>query len=525
MLMNWDNQYTSTRKPVFAKNIVSTSQPLAAQAGLHMLIHGGNAVDAAIATAITLTIVEPTSNGLGSDAFAIIWDGKELSGINGSGRSPKAWTTEQFNGHTSIPRLGWNSISVPGAVDVWSSLSKRFGRLPFKELFQPAINYAKNGFLISKVLSENWPNPNGGYAEFPEIIKGFCPNGKSLLTGELFNYPDQAKTLERIAESNGQDFYIGEIAEKIIEDSKRHDALMTMDDLANHKSEWVDPISQDYEDIKLHEIPPNGQGLAALIALGILKHLDVKQYPIDSADFIHIQLEAMKLALADAFEYIGDPTSMNINETHLLKESHLKERACLIDMAKACHPKASIFDDHGTVYLTAADEDGMMVSFIQSNYQGFGSGIVIPGTGIAMNNRASGFSLTPGHPNQVDGGKRPFHTIIPGFITKDNQPLMSFGVMGGHMQAQGHVQTTVRMFSFNQNIQAACDAPRWFLSETFELGLEEGISQSVKEDLMKRGHKMLKGNAFFGRGQFILKLKDGYVAASDPRADGYPVGY
>ncbi len=524
--MTFDFPYPSQRMPVMAKNVVATSQPLAAQAGLRMLLQGGNAVDAALATAICLTVVEPTSNGIGSDAFCILWDGQKLHGLNASGRSPKALSPERFKGLSEMPVDGWDSVTVPGCVSAWVELSSKFGKLPFEKLFEVAIDYARNGFLVSPVTANSWQSQAKHFQKFPEFAKHFMPNGHAPKAGEVFKYPQQATTLELIAATQGEAFYRGELAEKIVADAKRHDALMTLDDLAEHKADWVGTVSQDYKDVTLHEIPPNGQGLAALIALGILRHVDIAQYPVDSADCLHLQIEAMKLALADAYRYISDASTMELSPKDLLDPAYLATRAKEIDLSKAKDFKHGTPKGKSTVYLTAADASGMMVSLIQSNYYGFGSGIVAPGTGISLQNRGYGFSLQEGHPNQVAGGKRPFHTIIPAFVTRGNQPLMSFGVMGGPMQAQGHVQMMLRIFDYGQNPQTASDAPRWRIEQGLEVSLEPGINPDVIKTLKAKGHLItLADSTGFGGAQLIYKTEHGYIAGSDHRKDGLAIGY
>lgn len=524
---SWDFPYPSQRMPVFAKNVVSTSQPLAAQAGLRMMLKGGNAVDAALATAIALTVVEPVSNGIGSDAFAIVWDGHKLCGLNASGRSPLAWTPERFAGLKKMPALGWDAVTVPGAVDAWVTLSDRFGRLPFTDLFGPAIHYARTGFLVSPKTAAKWAKTPKLYKDYPDFASAFLPGGKAPAIGELFRFPEQGDTLEEIARTKGESFYRGELAGRIIAYAKTTGGAMTETDLAQHRSDWVEPIALEYQGVYLNEIPPNGQGLAALIALGIIRHHNIMQYPVDSADSLHLQVEAMKIALAEAYRHIADPACMEVDPDAFLDDAFLANRAAEIDMAHAKHFSSALPVDVGTVYLTAADETGMMVSFIQSNFNGFGSGIVVPGTGISMQNRASGFTLEPGHPNQVDGGKRPFHTIIPGFVMRDNKPLMSFGVMGGPMQAQGHVQMMIRIFGYGQNPQAASDAPRWQVFEGGRIALEEGISDEIRQELEHRGHHLMPDTpeTIFGGAQLIYRLEGGFCAASDHRKDGEAVGF
>jgi len=524
---SWKFPYPSQRMPVFAKNVVATSQPLAAQAGLRMLLKGGNAVDAALATAIALTVVEPASNGIGSDAFAIVWDGCKLHGLNASGRSPQAWTPARFSGLTQMPLQGWDAVTVPGAVDAWVKLSERFGTLPFPDVFAPAIHYARSGFPVSPKTAAKWAQTPQIYKDYSDFAAAFLPNGKAPGVGEFFRFPDQANTLEEIAGSRGESFYRGELAKRIVAHAQATGGTMREADLAQHQSDWVEPIALEYQGVSLQEIPPNGQGLAALIALGILKHHNLRQYPADSADSLHLQFEAMKIALAEAHRYIADPAYMPVDALAFLNGDFLSKRAAEIDMHQAKRYRSGLPAEGGTVYLTAADESGRMVSFIQSNYNGFGSGIVVPGTGISLQNRASGFTLEPGHPNQVGGGKRPFHTIIPGFVMKNNKPLMSFGVMGGDMQAQGHVQMMIRVFDYGQNPQAASDAPRWHVFTDGRVALEGGFSASVVEGLTRRGHQIILGQpeSLFGGAQLIYRLNDGYCAASDHRKDGQAVGF
>ncbi|HQE94164.1 MAG TPA: gamma-glutamyltransferase family protein [Anaerolineae bacterium] len=524
----WDLPYPSRRMPILAQNVVATSQPLAAQAGLDALRRGGNAVDAALATAIALTVVEPTSNGLGSDAFAIVWDGAGLHGLNASGRAPQALTPERFAGLKQMPTIGWDPVTVPGAVSAWAALAERFGKLPFAELFTAAIHYARDGFLVSPITARAWAGVLQRYADYPAFAATFAPDGRAPHPGELFRCPDQARTLETIAATQGEAFYRGALAERIVAHAQATGGLMTVDDLASHAPEWVTPLAQIYRGYCLHEIPPNGQGLAALIALGILQHFDLAQYPVDSADSIHLQVEAMKLAFAEAHRHIADPAWMDIPPQALLDETFLAERARQIRMDAAQFPAAALPTDHGTVYLAAADAEGMMVSYIQSNYMGFGSGIVVPGTGISLQNRGAGFRLEAGHPNRVAGGKRPYHTIIPGFVTQAGKPVMSCGVMGGAMQPQGHVQMMVRLFDYGQNPQAASDAPRWYIEENpTELSLEPGFAPEVVAELRRRGHHVTADlpPGRFGGAQLIYRLESGYCAGTDWRKDGQATGY
>lgn len=518
--------YRSQRMPVMAGNIVATSQPLAAQAGLSMLAAGGNAVDAALCTAITLTVVEPTSNGIGSDAFAIVWDGSNLHGLNGSGRSPSTWTFDRFSHLPEMPSTGWDSVTVPGAVSVWVALSEKFGRLTFADLFQPAIRYAREGFPVSPITADQWKLAAVKFKDFPDFGKAFLIDGRSPAAGEVFRCPAQAETLSEIAETGGLSFYNGELARNMVECSRSQRGALQMEDLSSHRPEWVTPISIEYRGLRLHELPPNGQGLAALVAAGVLGEFDLKGFSVDSADSLHLQIEAMKIGFAVVSRHLADPGFMSCDPESFLTPEFLQPKAKQIDMTRARSWDAEIPHDRGTVYLTAADESGMIVSFIQSNYMGFGSGVVVPGTGISLQNRGAGFSLEKGHPNQVDGGKRPYHTIIPAFVTRDDKPVMSFGVMGGHMQPQGHLQMMTRIFDYGQNPQAASDAPRWCITPKGDVAVESGIDKSVLDDLSSRGHSILtdQPQSLFGGAQLIYCQGKHYLGASDHRKDGMAVG-
>jgi gamma-glutamyltranspeptidase/glutathione hydrolase len=525
---DWQFPYPSQRMPILARNAVATSQPLAAQAGLRMLLKGGNAVDAILATAITLTVVEPTSNGIGSDAFCILWDGKELHGLNASGRSPAAWTLDRFKGLKTMPDRGWDSVTVPGAVSAWSELSRRFGKLPFADLFEPAIDYAGDGYIVSPTIARLWAGGAQQLASQPGFAEAFMPRGRAPEAGERFACPAQARTLKRIAETRGEDFYKGELAAKMAAHCKEHGGVMTVEDLASHKVDWVGTVSHDYRGYTVHEIPPNGQGIGALVSLGILEDFDVAGMAVDSADSLHVQIEAMKLAFADIYEHVSDADTMRVRSADLLDREYLRSRGRLIDMKKAQNPRHGTPGRGGTVYLTAADQSGMMVSYIQSNYKGFGSGVVVPGTGISLQDRAFGFSLRPDHANVVGPRKRPFHTIIPAFVTRDGKPLISFGVMGAAMQPQAHSQIMVRLVDYGQNPQAASDAPRWRVYEGLDVEFESGVRAEVLNDLKARGHQVRVADPLateFGRFQMIYKLEDGYLAASERRADGQAVGF
>ncbi len=540
MPFNYANPYTSTRIPVFARNVVSTSHPLAAQAGLRMLYQGGNAVDAAIAAAAAITLTEPVSNGLGSDAFCILWDGQRLHGLNASGHAPQAWTPEYFHARygsdaKTPPKRGIDSVTVPGAVAGWMALSARFGKLPLADLMEPAIEIAERGYLLPPVVQQKWAAATPELQSLPGFAQAFLPWGRAPRVGELFRFPAAARALRLIAQSKGEAFYRGEIAQAIARFCAAHKGSLTAADMASYQPEWVTPIAQDYRGHTLHEIPPNGQGIAALIALGILKNFDLASHAVDSVDSQHLQIEAMKLAFADVYRYVADPRFMEFSPERLLDASYLASRARLIDLKKAQDFGAGNPVKGGTIYLTAADEGGMMVSFIQSNYMGFGSGCVEPEFGISLQNRGHGFSVDPAGANRanlVAPLKRPFHTIIPAFLSRDGQPVMSYGVMGGNMQPQGHMQTLVRMLDYGQSPQAACDAPRWRFNAGLEINVEAGMDKATVHGLAERGHHVeVIEDSYqdFGAGQFIWRMGDpkveGYLAASDARRDGLAAGF
>jgi len=426
-----------------------------------------------------------------------------------------------------MPFIGWDVVTIPGAVSGWFELSNRFGRLPFETLFQPGIKYAKKGFHVSPITAKIWKEVIGKYKEFPEFINNFTFQGRSPEVGEKICFINQANTLSEIARTKTHSFYQGRLADKIVAHAQSTGGFITKDDLLNHQAEWVEPISIHYKGFDIHEIPPNGQGIAALIMLGILSHLNIEKYPLDSVDSIHLQIEAMELAFADLYQYISDSDYMNINYHDLLNESYLFERAKCIHLNEAQNISYGIPEEHGdTVYLTTADEDGMMVSFIQSNYTDFGSGIVVPGTGISLQSRGACFSLKKNHPNQIAGGKKPFHTIIPAFVTKKGKPVMSFGVMGGAMQPQGQTQILVRMIDYHQNSQTASDALRWCVLSDRIVAFEKGTSEEVIRELKKRGHKItIRDSSLFGGAQLIHKIDQGYCGASDHRKDGQAVGF
>ena len=535
MQFDWNNPYRTIRSPVMARNIVSTSQPLASQAGLRMLYQGGNAVDAAIATAAAMTIVEPVSNGLGSDNFALVWAEGQLHGLNASGVAPAAWNPDYFERRHGgvIPERGWDAVTTPGAVAGWVALSERFGKLPFADLLEPAIELAERGHAVAQIVSDKWARQLPVLQDQPGFAEVFMPYGRAPAPGERFVFTAAGKTLRAIADSKGEAFYRGEIAHRLAAHAGAHGGSMTEADLASYRPEWVEPISKDYAGFTVHEMPPNGQGIAALMALGMLDKLDLAAHPIDSVVSQHLQIEAMKLAFADTYRWVAQESFMrHVSTADLLSDVYLSERVRLIDPLRASHFQHGTPPRGGTIYLSAADESGMMVSLIQSSYMGFGSGIVVPGIGVSLQNRGKGFTLESGHPNQVLGGKRPFHTIIPGFLTRGGQPQMAFGVMGGNMQPQGHLQALVRMLTHCQQPQAACDAPRWKVGAGLSIDCEPTMDPALVQGLRDRGHQVeAHGDTYmdFGAGQFVWRLSDdlddGYVAASDSRRDGHAAGY
>ncbi len=537
MTFDYRNPYNFARLPVFARNVVATSHPLAAQVGLAVLQQGGNAVDAAVATAAALTVVEPVNNGLGSDAFCILWDGSSLHGLNGAGRAPQAWSADYFHKRygshaTTPPKRGMDSVTVPGAVSAWAALSKRFGKLPFAALMQGAIDLAERGCCVPVVVQQKWAAAAQELHALPGFAQAFLPRGRAPMVGEWFGFPAAARALRSIAQSQGESFYRGDIAAAMASFAAQHGGALSLHDLAAHQCEWVTPISHGYRGYTLHEIPPNGQGIAALMAMGIVQQFDLADMDVDGVDAQHVQIEAMKLAFADVYRYVAEPACMQVSVEQMLSDDYLAARARMIDMRRAQTFHAGTPDEThrrgGTVYLSTADESGMMVSFIQSNYLGFGSGCVEPSFGISLQNRGHGFSLDQSSPNQVAPGKRPFHTIIPAFLTREGQPVMSFGVMGANMQPQGHMQTLVRMLDHGQNPQTACDAPRWCFESGLSVKVEAAMAAGTVQALAERGHQTsVQHNSYqdFGAGQFIWRLgepaSDGYVAASDGRRDGY----
>jgi len=521
--------HPSRRMAVFAKKgMVAASQPLAAQAGLEILKKGGNAVDAAIASAAALTVVEPASNGIGGDAFAILWYKGKLYGLNGSGPSPKSISVEAVKerGHEKMPAFGIIPVTVPGVPRSWAALSKRFGRLSLSEVLQPAIRYAREGYPVSPVLAKNWQAAYRRYSslkgpEFQPWFDTFTLSGKPPQPGEVWASPDHARTLELIGKTEGESFYRGELAEKIDQFFRKHGGFLSGEDLADFSPEWVEPVSIPYRGYHIWELPPNGQGLVALMALNI-----VKQFPLermDETEWFHHQIEALKLAFADGKAQITDPAFMKTEISRWLSEEYAKKRAAEVT-SFASEPGPVSVPKGGTVYLATADEEGNMVSYIQSNYMGFGSGIVIPGTGIAMQNRGADFSLDEGHPNVLMPGKRTYHTIIPGFLTKGKEAVGPFGVMGGYMQPQGHMQVVMNLLDKHLNPQAALDAPRWQWLEGKKVAVEHGFPEHLAKALARKGHQIqvfLESDSF-GRGQIIIRNPETgvYAGGTEPRTDG-----
>ena len=531
------NPYPRSRKAVYAKNgMVATGSVTASQAGLAILRQGGNAIDAAVATAATLTVVEPTSNGLGADAFAIIHRAgdNQLYGLNSSGPAPRGLAAESLTsrGLTSMPTFGWTPVDIPGAPAAWAALVQRFGKLSLAEDLAPAIAYAKQGYAISQVLGFYWQRAALSYRRaaakdpafaklFAEWERVFAPGGHTPATGDIWRSPDHAATLQAIADSNAEAMYRGALAKRIAEFSEATGGYLRADDLAAFQPEWVTPLSVRYHGYDVFELPPNGQGIAALEALGILDGFEFAGR--DNFNTTHRQIEAIKLGFADLFAHVGDPAAMTLDPAALLSPQYLASQRARIG-ASAMTPAPSDPNTAGTVYLCAADGDGNMISYIQSNYMGFGSGIVVPGTGIALNNRGNNFSLTPSSPNYLQGGKRPLNTIIPGFLTKDGQPVGPFGVMGGFMQPQGHVQVLMNAIDFGLDPQGALDAPRWQWYADKHVDFEPEFSTSLLAQLRAAGHDVTVNPEpnTFGRGQIIWRnpATGTLVGGSESRTDG-----
>lgn len=528
------HKYGSKRNLVYGKNgMVASSHPLASQAGIDIMKNGGNAIDGAIATAAALTVVEPTSNGIGGDAFALVWSKGKLYGLNSSGPAPKALTYEAMEklGLETMPTYGFTSVTVPGVPAAWNELSSEFGKLTLREALDPAINIAREGHPVAPTVAKCW---NNAYKKYSEKLKGeefkpwfetFAPKGRAPRPGEIWASKDHGESLKEIGDTNAESFYRGNIADKIDEYSRKYGGYIRKEDLAEYKPQWVEPIKVNYRGYDVWEIPPNGHGIVALMALNILNNFDLKEK--DSVETYHTIMEAMKLAFVDGKEYIGDVHHMTVKIEELLSPEYGKERAKLIG-EKALKPEVGQPGKGGTVYFATADGEGNMVSYIQSNYTGFGSGLVVPGTGIALHNRGNNFNIKKGHCNCVGPGKKPYHTIIPGFMTKNGKPVGPFGVMGAFMQPHGHVQVVTNTVDFQLNPQDALDAPRWQWIKDKTISLEDSFPNSVALSLLERGHDLRSeiDNGSFGRGQIIWKDENGVLCGgTESRADGHIAVY
>ena len=537
----------ATRSDVIAPNVMAaTSHPLATQIALEIMRKGGNAIDASIAANAALGLMEPTGCGVGGDLFAIVWDGRSRSlyGLNASGRSPRSLTRDWFieHGLAAIPGYGPLPVSVPGAVDGWFELHGRFGHLPMKEILQPTIDYARNGHPVHEFIQYGWECDVGRLAAYPGFAEQMTIGGRAPDVGELWRNPNLANTLERIADEGRDVFYRGEIARVIGEYMQENGGFLSYEDMAAHTSDWVEPVSVNYRGYDVWELPPNGQGIAALQMLNILERHDLSALGFGSANYIHLFLEAKKLAFEDRARFYADPDFMEVPVSALLSAEYAAERDRLIDMSAAAgeypHGDPGALRRGDTVYLTTADREGNMVSLIQSNYRGMGSGMTPPGLGFVLQDRGELFSLEANHPNSFAPGKRPFHTIIPAFITKEGEPWISFGVMGGDMQPQGHVQIVVNLIDFGMGLQAAGDAPRIYHRGSSEptggsmrgggvVSLETGIDYRVIRELVRRGHTIQAGVGDFGGYQAIMKDAGHgvYFGASESRKDGQAAGF
>jgi len=536
----------ASRSEVIAPHgMAATSQPLATQIALDILKAGGSAVDAAIAANAALGLMEPTGCGIGGDLFAIVWDAEngELTGLNASGRAPKAMTLEYFqkNGIEKIPAFGPLPVSVPGAVDGWFELHDRYGRLPMTEILAPAIAYAKNGFPVSEVIALYLKLSQRRIGEYPGFAETFMPNGRVPEKGEMFRNPRLAKTYEAIARNGRDEFYKGDIARKIDAYMAEQGGLLAYEDMAAHTSEWVTPVSTNYRGWEVYELPPNGQGIAALQILNILEGFDIASMGFASVDYLHALIEAKKLAFEDRAKYYADMEFVDVPVARLISKEYADERRRLIDPTRAAKKLPAgdaILEDGDTIYLTVADNDGNMVSLIQSNYRGMGSGMTPGELGFVLQDRAELFALNPDHANVVEGGKRPFHTIIPAFVMRDGKPLISFGLMGGAMQPQGHAQVIVNMVDFGMNLQEAGDAARvnhkgssqptgTTMTDGGTVHLESQFSDATRKGLEARGHVLGRSDGSFGGYQAIMwdEEQGVYYGASEVRKDGQAAGY
>ncbi|MCH8851847.1 MAG: gamma-glutamyltransferase [Planctomycetes bacterium] len=535
----------ATRSEVIAKHgMAATSQPLVTQVAIDILKKGGSAVDAAIAANATLGLMEPTGSGIGGDLFAIVWDSKtqKLYGLNASGRSPKGLTLQHFKdkGLEQIPNFGPLPVSVPGCVDGWFELHKKFGKLPMSEVLAPAIQYAREGFPLSELIAYYWRSGRR-LSKYPNFADTYLPGGKAPAKGEIFRNPDLARTYETLAKDGRDAFYRGSLAKTMDAFCKRVGCFMRYEDLAAHTSTWVEPVSTNYRGYEVWELPPNGQGIAALQMLNIVEYFDVSAMGHNTGDFLHLMIEAKKIAYEDRARFYADPAFSKLPTAGLISKKYAAERRKLFNpkkVLKSIEPGNPGLSAGDTVYLTVADKDRNMVSLIQSNYRGFGSGLVPDGLGFCLQDRGALFTLEDGHPNVFQPGKRPFHTIIPAFITKDGKPFISFGVMGGDMQPQGHVQIVCNIIDFGMNLQEAGDAARWYHGRSSEptgeqmtdggrVALESGILPEAADYLKTLGHHVYDGKGMFGGYQAIMydAKNDVYYGASESRKDGHAAGY
>ena len=534
-------QFASRSEVIGQHGMVATSHPLATQIGIDVLKKGGTAIDAAIAANIALGLMEPTGSGIGGDLFAIVWDAKEqkLFGLNASGPAPQSISLDYFKQQklAKIPPFGPLPVTVPGAVDGWVKLHEKFGNQSFASLFEPTIGYARKGHPVTETIAYYLDRSKEIFKQYPNFSDVWMKDGETTGKGDIFKNPQLANTLEIIAEKGRAGFYEGEVAKTIADFIQAQGGFLTYEDLANFNSEWVEPVSTNYRGYDVWELPPNGQGMVALQILNILENFDVKKMGLFSSDYVHLFTEAKKLAFADRAKHYADPNFSKIPIEQLVSKSYAKERAALIDLTKAAQVDESGIPDGGdTIYLTAADQFGNMISLIQSNYRGMGSGMVPPGLGFMLQDRGELFSLEEGHANVIEGGKRPFHTIIPAFVTKDDKPYLSFGVMGGATQPQAHAQIIINLIDFGYNLQEAGDAPRLVHSGSSQptdeimldggsLSLEKGFGIAIEEALKEKGHKLQYQKGIFGGYQAIL-IKDGvYFGASESRKDGQASGY
>ena len=531
----------ATRSEVIGQNgMAATSHPLATQTAIDVLKSGGNAIDAAIAANAVLGLVEPTGCGIGGDLFAIVWDEKtnQLYGLNSSGPAPQKMSIDYVKqqGFEKIPAYGALPVTVPGAVAGWSALHDKFGKLPFENLFNNAIDYANNGFPVTELIAYYLERSSSVFEDYENFSSVWMPSGATPKKGEIFKNPLLAKTYKAIAKTNGQSFYEGSIATEIIKILNENGNPMSLSDLRNFSPEWVEPVSTNYRGYDVWELPPNGQGIAALQILNILENYDIRKMGFDSAEYVHLFVEAKKLAFEDRAKYYADSNFSSIPTTKLISKEYALERNKLINMNNAAKRFDAGLEDGDTIYLTVADKYGNMVSLIQSNYRGMGSGIVPGNSGFMLQDRGEMFSMDPNHKNSLMGGKRPFHTIIPAFITKDNEPYISFGLMGGAMQPQGHAQIVINLIDFDMNLQEAGDAPRIrhmgsseptgeVMEDGGYLTLESGFSTDIRNQLTELGHTLKDEKGGYGGYQAIMLIDDVYYGASESRKDGQASGY